>query len=53
MPRYARELNLPSLRSCPLAGFPHLLLYLEQDDAVDVARVRHMARDIPASLSEP
>ena len=52
-PRLAQELKLPGLRSWPLTGFPHLLLYLEQDDAVDVARVLPMARDIPAALADP
>jgi len=52
-PRYAHELNLPGLRSWPLTGFPQLLLYMEHDDAVDVARVLHGASDIPAALTEP
>jgi toxin ParE1/3/4 len=52
-PRYAHELNLPGLRSWPLSGFPYLLLYMEHDDAVDVARVLHGASDIPATLASP
>jgi toxin ParE1/3/4 len=46
--RYAHELNLPGLRSWPLTRFPHLLFYFEQSDCIDVWRVLHGQRDIPA-----
>lgn len=51
-PRYAHELNLPGLRSWPLTRFPYLVFYVEQTDHVEVWRVLHGARDIPAWLSE-
>jgi toxin ParE1/3/4 len=51
-PRYAHELNLPGLRSWPITRFPHLVMYVEQVDHVDVWRVLHGARDIPSGLSE-
>ena len=51
-PRYAHELNLPGLRSWPLTRFPHLVFYVEQADHVDVWRVLHRARDMPAWLSD-
>ncbi len=52
-PRWAYELGLPGLRSWPLKGFPWLVFYLEQDDWIDVWRVLHAKRDIPAWLAEP
>jgi toxin ParE1/3/4 len=45
---YAVELNLPGLRSWPLRRFPHLVFYVETKDCIDVWRVLHSARDIPA-----
>ena len=52
-PRYAHELNLPGLRSWPLTRYPYLLFYIEQPDHVDVWRVLHSHRDIPAWMAEP
>lgn len=52
-PRYAHELNLPGLRFWPLTRFPYLVFYFERDDAVDVWRVLHAQRDIPAWMREP
>ncbi len=46
--RYAHELNLPGLRFWPLARYPHLIFYIERDDYIDVWRVLHGQRDIPA-----
>lgn len=51
--RYASELNLPGLRFCPLKRYPHLVFYLEHSDHVDVWRVLHGKRDIPAWMQEP
>ena len=52
-PRYAHELNLPGLRFWSLSRFPYLVFYFERDDVVDVWRVLHSQRDIPAWMSEP
>lgn len=52
-PRYAQELNLPGLRAWPLAGYPHVVFYVEQANCIDVWRVLHASRDIPASLQHP
>ena len=49
-PRYAHELNLPGLRSWPLARYPHLVFYVEHSDHIDVWRVLHSKRDMPAWL---
>lgn len=52
-PRYAHELDLPGLRSWPLATYPFLVFYLERDDHIDVWRVLHNQRDIPRRMAEP
>ena len=50
--RYAHALNLPGLSFWPLANYPHLVFYLERDNHIDVWRVLHGKRDIPAWLHE-
>lgn len=52
-PRYAHELNLPALRAWSLAGYPFTLFYVEHPDHVDLWRVLHNQRDIPASMQAP
>lgn len=52
-PRYARELNIPGLRSWVVGGFPYLVFYVEREADIDVWRVLHAARDVPAWLREP
>jgi len=51
-PNYAQELGLPGLRMWPLKRYPYLVFYVEQDDHIDVWRVLHSHRDIPAWLSD-
>jgi toxin ParE1/3/4 len=51
-PRYAVELDWPGLRTHPVQRFPYLVFYLEQTDHLDVLRVLHAHRDIPASLQD-
>ena len=51
--RYASELNLPGLRFRPLRRYPHLVFYIERSDHIDVWRVLHGKRDIPAWMQEP
>ena len=51
--RHAHELNLPDLRAWPLARYHYLLFYVERPDHVDVWRVLHGRRDIPAWMREP
>ena len=46
-PRYAHELNLPSLRAWPLTRYPYLVFYVEHPDHISVWRVLHGQRDIP------
>lgn len=52
-PRYGHELNLPGLRSWPLTRYPYLVFYVEHPHHVDVWRVLHGQRDIPAWMQEP
>ncbi|HUE96730.1 MAG TPA: type II toxin-antitoxin system RelE/ParE family toxin [Longimicrobiaceae bacterium] len=52
-PRYAHELNLPGLRFWVVRGFPHLVFYVERPDYVDVWRVLHGERDLPAWMRVP
>jgi len=51
-PRYGHELGIPGLRSWPLGRFPHLVFYVERRSHVDVWRVLHGVRDIPAWMRE-
>jgi len=51
-PRYAHELNLPGLRTRKLVRYPFLAFYLERPDHIDLWRVLHMQRDIPAWLQD-
>ena len=52
-PRYGQELGIPGLRCWALNRYPHQIFYIEQDDHIDVWRVLHGRRDIPASLQDP
>ena len=52
-PRYAVELDWPGLWTHPVQRFPYLVFYLEQTNHLDVLRVLHAHRDIPASLQDP
>ncbi|MDW8337387.1 MAG: type II toxin-antitoxin system RelE/ParE family toxin [Tepidimonas sp.] len=52
-PRYAHELNLPGLRAWPLTRYPHLVFDVERADHIEVWRVLHGQRDIPAWMREP
>jgi len=51
-PRYAHELGLPGLRCWPLQGYPHLVFYVERHGQVEVWRILHGRRDIPASMPD-
>lgn len=51
-PRYAHELQLPGLRSWPLNRYPYLVFYIERAEHIDVWRVLHGQRDIPAWMQQ-
>jgi toxin ParE1/3/4 len=48
--RYAMELGLPEVRFWNLKRFPYLIFYVERESELDVWRVLHGQRDIPAWL---
>ena len=50
-PRYEHELHLPGLRCWPLTRYPYLIFCFERSDHIDVWRVLHGQRDIPAWLA--
>ncbi len=49
--RFAFELEIPELRSWSLQKFPYLIFYVPRHDCIDIWRVLHARRDIPAYLS--
>lgn len=51
-PRYAHELNLSGLRTWSLTGYPYWVFYVERPDHVDIWRVLHEQRDIPAWMRD-
>jgi toxin ParE1/3/4 len=51
-PRYAHQLGLANLRFWPLGRYPYLVFYVERDEHIDVWRVLHEQRDIPAWMNE-
>jgi toxin ParE1/3/4 len=51
-PRYAHELELPGLRSWPLKRYPCLVFFADRDDHIDVWRVLHGHRDLPAWMRQ-
>lgn len=52
-PRYAHALDVPGLRCWPLTRYPYLVFYIEGAHHIDVWRVLHSQRDIPAWLQSP
>jgi toxin ParE1/3/4 len=52
-PRYAHELNLPGLRSLLLKRYPYLISYIDREDRIDIWRLLHARRDIPAWIQDP
>ena len=49
-PRFGHEVDLPGLRSWPLRSYPYLVCYMTAAGCIDVWRVLHERRDIPAWL---
>ncbi len=50
--RTGRLIRQPTLRIWPVKGFPHLVFYTYENGEVDILRVLHTSRDIPATLRE-
>jgi len=51
-PRFAHELDMPGLRSWPLRRFSYLMFYTVDAAQVDVLRLLHGERDLPAWLRD-
>lgn len=51
-PRYAHELNLPGLKFWQCKRIPYLVFYVETTQQIDIWRVLHGSRDIPAWLQD-
>lgn len=45
------ELDIPELRSWPVRKFPYLIFCVPDDDRIDIWRILHTKRDIPAHLA--
>ena len=50
--RYAYELSLPDLRVWGCNKYPHLIFYVDYPTQIEVWRVLHSSRDIPATLQQ-
>ena len=51
-PRYVHELDIPSPRFRSAGRFPYLSFHVEREVDINVWRVPHEARDIPAWMRE-
>ena len=49
--RFGTELEIPGLRCWSLRKFPYLVFYMPEDKRVDIWRVLHARRDVPALLA--
>ena len=49
-PRWAHALNIPGLRSWPCTPYPQLVFYVVQPERIEIWRLLHGNRDIPAWL---
>jgi len=51
-PRYAIMLGVADLRCRKLGRYPYLTFYVDTGSEIEVWRVLHTSRDIPASLQD-
>lgn len=49
--RFAFELGIPEVRALRLRRFPHVIFYIPLADRIEVWRVLHSRRDIPATFA--
>jgi toxin ParE1/3/4 len=49
--RFAYELGVPELRALNVRRFPYLIFYVPLGDRIDIWRVLHSRRDIPATFA--
>jgi toxin ParE1/3/4 len=50
--RHASLLALPGMRCWPLRPWPQLIFYVVRERQLDIVRVLHSARDVPAAFAE-
>ena len=50
---FAYEFAIPDLRAWPLQRFPYVVFYVVAHDEIDVWRVLHNRRDLPATIEPP
>ena len=50
--RFSYELDIPELRVVATQRFPYLIFYVPRANTIDVWRVLHSRRDLPATLTE-
>lgn len=50
--RFSYELELPGLRAWPVPQFPYVVFYVERSGEIDVWRILHTRRDLPASFAQ-
>jgi toxin ParE1/3/4 len=51
--RFSYEVDIPELRVVATQRFPYLIFYIPSVDTIDIWRVRHSRRDLPATLTDP
>jgi toxin ParE1/3/4 len=51
--RFAYELAIPDLRAWQVQRYPYVVFYVVTDEEVDVWRMLHTRRDVPATLEPP
>ena len=49
--RFAYDLGIPELRSWSLRRFPYVIFYVAVHDRIDIWRLLHTRRDIPATFA--
>jgi toxin ParE1/3/4 len=50
--RFSFDLDIPDLRAWPLSRFPYVVFYVEREHEIDVWRVLHTRRDLPATVAD-
>jgi toxin ParE1/3/4 len=47
---WGERVKVTGLRSRPVARFPYLVFYMEHEEHIEIWRVLHVRRDLPAEL---
>jgi toxin ParE1/3/4 len=50
--RFSYDLDIPELRTWPVGRFTYVFFYVESASEIDVWRILHTRRDLPAALGE-